>query len=723
MAQKQCVAPSSKSRRTRSAGRLAGAAVATVGASLAASSAARGAFTTTTTYTNAGGDRLFTSAANYDAGAPASGVLAVFPTIAAPITSGVLVNSAATTGGLQLNDAYTFNNTSGTLTLLTVGAGAAAGDPILSYAAGTGTATIASGSATTGLGLTLGVSGGAIDVATGGTLAVTASIGQSAAGTALVKTGGGTLRLASVGATATGSTNVGSGANTFTGGLTVNAGTVEFANVNNLGGTVAASGTFSFAGALILNGGTLSFNPTATSAAATGRGFGIGSGNGTLNVTGASTLTLNAGVLAASNTSAGSLTKTGPGTLVLGNSTSNISSGITGVTISGGTLQVGGTNYNALGQPATSPLTLDGGTLFLSNVGLTGTTSRAIAVTANDGAIRLATGLTTGASASITGAGRLTVTGAGQLNLSGGSSNFSGGLAITGGATVSTASTGNLGAAPAALTPDFLRLDNGTFAYTFSSTITPVVTLTSNRGLTLGAGGGTVGVTAAGETLAQTATIVSDAGTTAAFTKVGAGSYHANGGATYTGATNVSAGTLRMNGTHANAGSYAVAAGATLGGSGTINLATGNAIMDLGTLSPGNANGSIGTLTVNGGDVSLSDGTTSGGLVVDLNPMAGTVDLLADAGAFNISGATVSFNPANTGTLTAPLVFATYGSLVGGQFANTADLAAQGYAINYAYNGNQIALTSVPSAVPEPAALAVAGVAAAAGLARRRRRA
>ena len=61
-------------------------------------------------------------------------------------------------------------------------------------------------------------------------------------------------------------------------------------------------------------------------------------------------------------------------------------------------------------------------------------------------------------------------------------------------------------------------------------------------------------------------------------------------------------------------------------------------------------------------------------------------------------------------------VFASYGSLTGSQFASVVDLPS-GYQIDYAYQGNSIAL--IP--VPEPATLALAAISGGLALALRRR--
>ena len=81
--------------------------------------------------------------------------------------------------------------------------------------------------------------------------------------------------------------------------------------------------------------------------------------------------------------------------------------------------------------------------------------------------------------------------------------------------------------------------------------------------------------------------------------KNGAGILTLGGNNTYNGTTEVRAGTLLVNGTTSGQGNYEVFSDATLGGNGTIGLATGASVNvhDGGDLAPG---ASIGALTVNG---------------------------------------------------------------------------------------------------------------------------
>ncbi len=168
-------------------------------------------------------------------------------------------------------------------------------------------------------------------------------------------------------------------------------------------------------------------------------------------------------------------------------------------------------------------------------------------------------------------------------------------------------------------------------------------------------------------------------------TKGGSGTLALGGSNTYSGATLVSNGTLLVNGRHIGGGQYAVASGATLGGTGLISAALASA--SGGVVAPGN---SIGTMTVFG------DADLDGILKIELDSSGfGSSDLLVVTGSLDISSATLDLD-----LLAGPLdddayILAQYGVLAG-TFASISD-APGGYQIDYAYNGNQIALV-----IPEP---------------------
>ncbi len=187
----------------------------------------------------------------------------------------------------------------------------------------------------------------AANATVGGTGAVTLS-GVVGGGFALTKTGANAVTL--------------SGANTFSGGLTMNSGTLTLSGASTFSSTVAinggtvilgnGAGLGSTAGGTIVNAGTLDLNGQAVGAEPVGlSGTGIG-GNGALVNSSATPASLAGQVAIVANASVGgtgdttlsgvllggaTLTKIGNGTLTL----SGTSSHNGGIVVSGGTLKTG----------------------------------------------------------------------------------------------------------------------------------------------------------------------------------------------------------------------------------------------------------------------------------------------------------------------------------------------------------------------------------------------
>ena len=129
---------------------------------------------------------------------------------------------------------------------------------------------------------------------------------------------------------------------------------------------------------------------------------------------------------------------------------------------------------------------------------------------------------------------------------------------------------------------------------------------------TLNLNGGTVSglgtLTVATAINAQSGAASTILGGAAGFTKSTAGTVTLSGANTYGGATTVSGGTLLVNGSHSGGSSYTVT-NATLGGVGTISLASGTvAVQAGGTLAPGSASSAGGTLTLSA--LALGTGAT-----------------------------------------------------------------------------------------------------------------
>jgi autotransporter-associated beta strand protein len=421
-------------------------------------------------------------------------------------------------------------------------------------------------------------------------------------GASLVKTGTGTLTL--------------SGNNTYSGGTSINGGTVAISADGNLG---AASGNLRF------GGGTLRFLAGVT----TNRAVTLNAGGGIVDTNG------NNATFASTVSGAGSLTKTGAGTLTLGGN--NTYGG--GTAINGGTLAISADNN--LGA-AGGNLAFDGGTLrFLAGV----TTNRAVTLNAGGGIVDTNGNNATLAS-TVSGTGSLTKTGTGTLTL-GANNNYRGGTAINGG-TLAISADNNLGDAGGNL-----AFDGGTLRF--------LLGVTTNRAVTLNAGGGIVDTNGNNATFAST---VSGAG---GLTKTGTGRLTLEGNNnSYIGATTINGGTLA--GGVANAFSavsaIAINSGGTLDLGGfaqtvnTINLAGGT--LENGSLT-GAVNSTGGTVTGLGGSASLT--TTNGTTTLDGSN--------SYSGATAISGGTLAGGTANAFSAVSAIAINSGGTLDLGGFAQT----------------------------------------------------
>ena len=237
------------------------------------------------------------------------------------------------------------------------------------------------------------------DFTVGGSMAV--------GGTAsLLKTGTGKLTINNV--------------NSFTGAVTVNAGTLSV-------GTIADGGSNSALGAgtgIVLGGGTLSYTGGSASSNRTVTANTASTAN-TLDVpNGPLTLT---GVVGGT----GVLTKTGADTLILGNAANTVA----GITINGGTVSV-----DAVAKLGAGTLAAGGGTLALE-----GSTAMTMAdsLTLNTGGGTVQVDDTAGVNwtGAITGTGGMHKTGSGTLTITG-NKNFSGGVTVDSGTLLIGAGTG-----------------------------------------------------------------------------------------------------------------------------------------------------------------------------------------------------------------------------------------------------------------------------------------
>ena len=376
-----------------------------------------------------------------------------------------------------------------------------------------------------------------------------------------------------------------SGTNTFTNGVTINAGTLSVATIGNGGqnGNLGASSTT--AANLTLGGGTLQYTG---STASTDRNFVLtASTASTIDVsTAGSSLTISG---ASTNTS-GSLTKAGAGTLAL--SGNNLSTG--GMTVSAGTLRAI-TSTGALGA---GTLTLSGGNLELAND--TGVNfARNTTVSANTTVT--SDRLTSGAGVTHT-LGTLSI-GANSLQLSSGSNATSGTRGLTFGAT----------------------------------TLTGAATLNTdaNTNLTVGAIGGNFNLTKSGSgTLTMTG-----ANTSTGDLNIGAGTVVVNSGASLAN-TNITVGTAGSSSTTLNVSAITptFSASQKIGGIGTIN-ATGKTVSVAGTWAPGN---SIGTNAVTGNLTITGTSQMELGTAGASRTSPGTSDYTNVSGDLILSNSTIS---------------------------------------------------------------------------------
>ena len=241
----------------------------------------------------------------------------------------------------------------------------------------------------------------------------------SGSGGSLAKTGGGKLTL--------------TGSNTYSGGLTLSAGILNYGNVNALG-----SGSLALA-----NGATLQAGVTGSLTNA----LALAAGSATID-TSSNTVTL-AGVISGS----GGLVKSGSGTLILGyNSLPDVFTG--GVTLTSGTLGIyQGNGLGALPASPTTQLTFAGTSTLQFQVAAPTALNANRLFSINSGVTATidtqAFNVTLGGAISGTGGG-LAKAGSGTLTLNG-ANTYGGGTALSGG-TLVLGNASALGAAGTSLT-------------------------------------------------------------------------------------------------------------------------------------------------------------------------------------------------------------------------------------------------------------------------------
>ncbi|WP_306373315.1 autotransporter-associated beta strand repeat-containing protein [Brucella abortus] len=403
----------------------------------------------------------------------------------------------------------------------------------------------------------------------------------------LMKSGTGTVTL--------------SGANSYTGGTKVSAGTLVVANDNTGGGTMTVD-----VGALLQigTGGT------------SGSLAGDIANDGTLVVDRSDAIGLSGAI-----SGAGGLTKNGAGTLTL--SGANSYTGAT--TVSAGILTLTGDNTGG------GTTTVDArAELHIGTGGASGSLAGNIV---NDGALVVDRSGVIGLSGVISGTGGLMKSGTGTVTLSG-VNTYTGGTTLTAG-TLAAASDNNLGGASGGLT-----FNGGTLQVMGTSWTS------TNRAVSLQAGGGTFDIEDAANNFAVTQGVAGAGG----LTKSGSGTLTLSGANSYTGATTVSASTLVVANDNTGGGTTTVDVGAGLQiGTGGVSGSLAGDIVNNGTLVVDRSNafdlanvisgtGSLtkngaGTLTLSGVNSYTGGTTVSAGILTLTGDNTGGGTTTVDAGA------------------------------------------------------------------------------------------
>ncbi|MEO5715853.1 MAG: autotransporter-associated beta strand repeat-containing protein [Luteolibacter sp.] len=436
--------------------------------------------------------------------------------------------------------------------------------------------------------------------------------------------------------------------------LAINANNITFNGTNNLA-----------IGNIVNVGGNRDLNVSSTGKVTAGTGLYLSSDQTGrqlyMNLSGAGGMTISGKLYdtfhSSGLTTAGSsiLRKAGTGTLELNGDSGTTFGSV--IQIEAGTLKIG--HANALGATGATGITkLQGGTLDLNGqiIGETlSVTSNSTLINSSTTAAVISADATLTANLSVNTTGNITITrligsaavrtitklGNGTLTTNGSSHNNLAAWDIQAGKVV-FANTSGYGADRS------VTLNGGTLQLSGSNSdlINNGETFTINSGTfdlngkaeavaSIGGTGGTMTNSAAsttstlyvgggpsGTSSASFAGVIENGAGTMKLAKEGTGTQTLTGTNTYTGATTITAGTLTLGsgGSISNSSSivvngildtsaktsFTIGSSQTLGGGGTVNVGSGNALAINGTLSPGN---SPGVLTVSGGTTTLNSGS------------------------------------------------------------------------------------------------------------------
>lgn len=388
-------------------------------------------------------------------------------------------------------------------------------------------------------------------------------------------------------------------ANSFTGGATINAGTLKITKGTALGPLPASY----IADQVILNGGTLEYSSDSDFSSGANRGFSIGSSGGTICVSGAGDYSISA-IVADLSGQTGALKKTGQGTLTL-DAASSYSGG---TTIASGTLRVGVSGSLGASSGLVNLGSGGGGDAALINHLGGYSFANDINVVAGSGGV-LTLGYTSGASFNSRFSGNITLND--DLALySQSADTFA--LRLTG----AISGSKNLTKTGAGT----VRLEDNNTGYSGTTTISEGI-------LQLGAlGGGTTGALGSGNVIDNATLLVNRSNAYAltnqisgsgSLTQAGAGTTTLSNANTYGGGTTVINGSLLATNTTGSAtgsGAVVTSFGTNLGGTGIIAPTSFSGITIGGNVAPGatGSNNGVGTLTFTpvDGNVTFQSGSS-----------------------------------------------------------------------------------------------------------------
>ncbi|MFM6173663.1 MAG: beta strand repeat-containing protein, partial [Sphaerospermopsis kisseleviana] len=378
------------------------------------------------------------------------------------------------------------------------------------------------------------------DIADIGALGSEVNVGWSVQNGSLIKTGAGVMTMTA--------------SNTYD-NTTLNGGTLRLGNNFALGaGTVSISNN-----SVIASDGATARSFANVIDIAGDVTFGDATGTGALTFSatnadnlGAATRTLTTAVdttIAATLTNtSGNITKAGAATLYLSNANSSF-----------GTLTI-----------------TQGRVAFQTNATITGLAGSGGSLALSGGALTVSNSANSTYNDAISGSGALTKSGAATLTL-GGANSFTGVTTINAGA-VSVAAANGLGADPVSAVTNQITLGGGALEATASLSL-------GNRGITVGAGGGTINV-ASSQNLTQTSGLYGSG----ALTKTGAGTLTLGTTAgSFNGTATIGGGTLAAN-TALGSAAIVVSNTGTLVGSGSVGNVT---VQSGGTINPGLSPGTL----------------------------------------------------------------------------------------------------------------------------------